>query len=278
MNKRYFFAAAISALLAIVTSAQERRPNGPAATTSTTVSGKINSNPSAAMVYELRIYTFNEDKREALLNRFRQHTLSLFKKHGIESIGYWLPLDTSIHQLHFLLRYPSREARDSSWKNFLADPEWQAAYKESESNGAILAHPPENFFLQPTDFSPEIQTGDISHGGVFELRTYTTPEGLLPNLDARFRNHTLELFKAHGMMNYGYWHRMSDQPAANVTLQYLLAHKSKEAAAASFSEFGKDPAWTSAKAASEKEAGGSLTVKDGVKSIFLVPTDFSPTK
>ena len=40
----------------------------------------------------------------------------------------------------------------------------------------------------------------------------------------------------------------------------------------------KDPDWVAAKDASEKKAGGSLTVLDGVKSVFLKPTDYSPLK
>ena len=229
-------------------------------------------------VYELRVYTFNPAKKDDLLNRFRNHTLRLFKKHGVESVGYWLPVDASDNRLHFLLRYPSREAREASWKAFMADPDWQAAYKASEANGALLAKPPENFFLQVTDFSPVVLTGDVTHGGVFELRTYTTPAGLLPNLDARFRDHTVALFAKHGINNYGYFHRMVDQPSADVTLQYLVMHKSKADGAASFVEFAKDPLWVAAKKASEEKAGGSLTVLNGVKSVYLAPVDFSPTK
>ena len=229
-------------------------------------------------VYELRIYTINPGKQDDLLKRFRDHTLRLFKKHGVESVGYWLPVDTTDQRLHFLLRYPSKDAREASWKAFLADPDWQAAYKASEAAGPILARPPENFFLQATDFSPTIKTGDVTHGGVFELRTYTAGPGLLPNLDARFRDHTVALFAKHDISNYGYFHRLADQPDAAVTLQYFVTHKSKEAAAASFGAFGKDAEWTAAMKASEEKAGGPLTVKGGVKSVFLAPVDFSPTK
>ena len=51
------------------------------------------ASPSVADVYELRTYTTNEDKLDALNARFRDHTVRLFKKHGIESIGYWVPTD-----------------------------------------------------------------------------------------------------------------------------------------------------------------------------------------
>jgi hypothetical protein len=65
---------------------------------------------------------------------------------------------------------------------------------------------------------------------------------------------------------------------AGKTLVYFLAHKSREAATASWAAFRADPVWVAARAASEKAAGGSLTIPDGVKSVFLIPTDFSPTK
>ncbi len=238
---------------------------------------RVTSGADSTSVYELRIYSINPGKTEALLNRFRNHTLALFRKHGIESVGYWLPIDPKDQRLHFLLRYPSREAREASWKAFQADPQWQAAYKASEANGALVSKA-ENPYLALTDYSPAFRTGNVSKDGVFELRVYTTPAGRLPNLDARFRDHTLALFEKHQIHNVGYFHKLADQPGADTTLLYFVTHKSQEAAKASFAAFGGDPAWKAAREASEKAAGGSLTVQGGVKSYFLRPTDFSPTR
>ena len=39
---------------------------------------------------------------------------------------------------------------------------------------------------------------------LYELRTYTTVDGRLPALHARFRDHTLKLFEKHGMKNVVY--------------------------------------------------------------------------
>lgn len=227
--------------------------------------------------YELRAYSIAPGKGKALLARFRDHTLDLFKKHGIESIGYWLPVNAADQRLFFLLRYPSHEARETSWAAFAADPQWKAAYKASETDGALVVKV-ENPFLVVTDYSPAVRTGNVSNGGVFEMRTYTTPPGLLPDLDARFRDHTVALFAKHGMTNYAYFHKMPGQPGAEVTLLYFLAHASEAAAKASFDSFRTDPDWVAARAASEQKAGGSLTAKDGVQSVFLRPTDFSPTR
>jgi hypothetical protein len=227
--------------------------------------------------YELRSYYAAPGKLEALNARFRDHTCKLFEKHGMVNVGYWLPLTNTDHKLIYLLAYPSRQARDQSWKEFSADPEWQTAAKESEKNGKLVARA-DSLFLTATDFSPAIRPSAAPAPRVFELRTYTASPGNLDPLLARFRNHTLKLFEKHGMTNFGYWTPTEPKDGAGQKLIYLLAHQSPEAGAASFKSFRADPDWIAVKKASEDKAGGSLTVPDGVKSELLAPTDFSPTR
>jgi hypothetical protein len=88
----------------------------------------------------------------------------------------------------------------------------------------------------------------------------------------------MKLFEKHGMQNIAYWNRMKDQKDADVTLFYILAHKSEEAGKASFDSFRKDPDWIAVRKASEEKAGGSLTIKDGVKSELYKATDYSPIR
>lgn len=227
--------------------------------------------------YEMRIYYAPPGKLDDLHARFRDHTMKLFEKHGIQNIGYFVPPDNKDNKLVYLLAYPSREARDKSWKEFMGDPDWQKAWKASEANGPLVyGNKVESIFLTPTDYSAMVAPSVEAGGRVFELRTYTASEGKLGDLNARFRNHTLKLFEKHGMKNIGYWTKMAGQKDADKTLIYLLSHKSKEAAKASFDAFRQDPDWVAAKSDSEKN--GPLTVKDGVKSEFLVATDYSPMK
>ena len=227
-------------------------------------------------VYELRTYTAPAGKLDALHARFRDHTMKLFEKHGMTNIGYWVPLENPDHKLIYLLAYPNREARERSWKAFQADPEWQKVKKATEANGPIVANV-ENIYLQATDYSPAIKPSKDG-ARVFELRTYTASKGNRASLNARFRDHTMKLFEKHGMTNIGYWVPLKDQKGADETLIYLLAHQSLDAAKASFAAFRADPAWTAARKASEEKAGGPLTVKDGVKSVYLKATDYSPMK
>lgn len=228
-------------------------------------------------VFEMRTYYAAPGKLDALHARFRDHTVKLFEKHGMTNIGYWTPIDNKESKLIYILAYPNMEAREKSWKAFLADPDWQKAKQASEVSGSLVAKN-ESVYLTATDYSPPIKIGS---GGerVFELRTYTATPNHLANLHARFRDHTVKLFEKHGMTNIGYWEMTPNQKGSDVTLIYILAHKSPEAAKASFGAFGKDADWVAARKASEEKAGGSLTEKEGgVKSVFMTATDYSPIK
>jgi hypothetical protein len=240
--------------------------------------GSSASRAADTQCYELRIYHAAPGKLDDLHQRFRNHTLSLFEKHGVKSLGYWVPIQNAENpRLFFLLAYPSRAAREASWKAFGDDPAWQAAFKASEANGGLVQKV-EQLFLSATDYSPEVQTGTTKARRVFEFRDYTASPGNLGHLNARFRNHTLQLFAKHGIQNWAYWTPSAGEPGADNRLVYLVTHASTDAAKASFGAFGQDPRWKTAREASEKDAGGSLTVPGGVKSTFLVATDYSPTR
>jgi hypothetical protein len=220
--------------------------------------------------YEMRVYYTHPGKFPDILKRFRDHTTKLFEKHGMTNVGYFTPLDKPDSCLVYFLSYPSREARDASWKAFGDDPEWKRVSAESEKNGKIVSKV-NSYFLSTTDFSPKLKIRDKGER-VFELRTYKATPNNLPNLLDRFRDHTVKLFKKHGMTNVAYW----TETKSDDILIYLLAHDSKEAGVASFKAFREDPKWIAARKASEEKGGGSLTV--WVKSNYLRPTDFSPMK
>ena len=108
---------------------------------------------------------------------------------------------------------------------------------------------------------------------VFELRTYTCPEGKLPDLEKRFRDHTIEIFNRHHMTSIGYW-IPQDAPRSTNTLIYILAHPSRDAAKENWTAFRNDPEWQKVQAASE--ANGKIVSK--VESVFMDPADFSAMK
>ena len=112
-----------------------------------------------------------------------------------------------------------------------------------------------------------------SGGRVFELRTYTAPDGKLEELHKRFRDHTLRIFTKHSMTSIVYF-RPEDPPLSQNTLIYLISHASREQAKKNWAEFQADPEWQ--KVAQESQVNGKIVAK--VDSVFLDPTDYSPMK
>lgn len=105
-------------------------------------------------VFELRTYTCNEGKLPDLMKRFRDHTVTIFNRHHMTSIGYWVPQDQprANDTLIYVLAHPSREAAKANWEAFRNDPEWQKVQKESEANGKIVSRV-DSVFMNPADFS-----------------------------------------------------------------------------------------------------------------------------
>ena len=104
--------------------------------------------------FEMRVYYANPGKMQALHARFRDHTCKLFEKHGMTNIGYWSPTtgENAENTLVYILAYPSKEARDKSWKSFGDDPDWVKAKADSEKDGALVAKV-ESRFMTPTEYS-----------------------------------------------------------------------------------------------------------------------------
>ena len=108
---------------------------------------------------------------------------------------------------------------------------------------------------------------------VFEIRTYTAPEGKLEALHARFRDHTLRIFNKHSMTSIAYF-RPQDDPLKQNTLIYVLAHPSREAAKKNWADFQADPEWQ--KVNTESQVNGRIVSK--VESVFADAADYSPIK
>jgi hypothetical protein len=236
------------------------------------------SAPSAAPVYELRIYHTHPGKLEKLHHRFRDHTMKLFEKHGIHNVAYFVPQDESKGSkdtLVYIVVHPSRDAAKKAWAEFGADPEWKKVREESEADGPIVAKV-ETVFLDATPYSPNpssIEKADQPR--VYELRTYKASPGKLAHLHKRFHDHTTKLFRKHGMTNVVYTTPQDADKGKDDTLIYLLAHSSRDAADKSWKAFGADPDWQKVYKDSQPD-GVPLAAK--VESLFLVPTDYSPMK
>jgi hypothetical protein len=108
-------------------------------------------------VFELRVYHTYEGKQDDLLARFRNHTLTIFKRHGMESVAYWTPTEEPLkgNAVVYILKHPSREAATANWNAFKDDPEWKQVSAASEANGKLVEKV-DSTFLKLTDFSPKL--------------------------------------------------------------------------------------------------------------------------
>jgi len=117
--------------------------------------GLANAEEKATRFFEMRTYTTHPGKLDALHARFRDHTNRIFKKHGMQLVGYWTPTDEKLKEntLVYILAYKDLAAREKAWVEFRNDPDWKKAFKESHKDGTIVKKV-DFKFLTPTDYSP----------------------------------------------------------------------------------------------------------------------------
>jgi len=108
----------------------------------------------------------------------------------------------------------------------------------------------------------------------FELRTYYAAPGKLEELHARFRDHTMKLFKKHHMEVVGFWGPTDKEKGSENTLVYILAFPSRDARDKAWGAFRSDPEWQAV--AKESEKNGKLTEK--IDSVIMMATDYAPAK
>jgi hypothetical protein len=154
---RFLFATAVLSIPSLTLAQTPATPPRPQSKTSRPLAPTAilkTDTPAKPRVFELRTYTPAEGKADVMNKRFREHTCTLFQKHGMELIGFWTPREgKDKDKLIYILAYPSREAATASWKAFQEDPEWQSVRAESEKDGKVVAKV-ESVYLDPTDYSP----------------------------------------------------------------------------------------------------------------------------
>jgi NIPSNAP protein len=106
------------------------------------------------MIYEWRVYEIVPGKRQPLNERFANHTTRLFKKHGMEMVGFWESvIGGRTNTLYYMLAFNNLAHREDAWKSFSADPEWQEVASSSEKDGPLIVSI-KNMMLKPTPYSP----------------------------------------------------------------------------------------------------------------------------
>jgi hypothetical protein len=101
--------------------------------------------------YELRVYTAEPGKRDALAARFASRTANTYARHGITNVGYWIPQEsdselgiTAENTFIYIRGYPSKEERDKRLKAAHDDPEFTEVVlnqeRKAETRLIVKAH------------------------------------------------------------------------------------------------------------------------------------------
>ncbi len=105
-----------------------------------------------AEIYELRTYYAHEGRLDDLLARFENHTMSIFTRHGIRNVAYWVPQDQE-DTLIYIIAHQDRDAATASWAAFRSDPDWVSAREESRRNGPLVKEVV-SVYMEATPWSP----------------------------------------------------------------------------------------------------------------------------
>jgi NIPSNAP len=113
--------------------------------------------PKPEGFYELRVYTAQPGKRDALAERFAKRTAAIYARHGITNVGYWIPqqsdpeLGISLENTFIYMRaYPSKEERDKRLKAARDDPEFaEVVLKQERDPDAKLIVKAHNIDMVP---------------------------------------------------------------------------------------------------------------------------------
>lgn len=103
-----------------------------------------------ARCFELRTYTVTGKVGDIdlLHARFRQHSIRILRRHGMDIVGFWQHVDRP-DTLSYLVAYPDAAAREAAWAAFQADPEWAKVAGAMEVSLTV-----ESTYLVPTDYTP----------------------------------------------------------------------------------------------------------------------------
>jgi hypothetical protein len=92
------------------------------------------------MIYELREYTAVPGRMPALVSRFKDHTLGIFARLGMEVVFMSvteLGADSS-NELVYVMKFDSYDDMATKWAAFRVDPEWNEVRRASEADGPIV--------------------------------------------------------------------------------------------------------------------------------------------
>jgi len=113
----------------------------------------VRSNPEIRndRLFDLRIYHAVPGKTPALVERFEDAT-SLFAKHHLDVVGYWVADDPAWKDTFvYLVAHRDRDEAKKNWDAFHADPAFQK-YRDAEKAEKLIEKD-DHIYMWPTKYS-----------------------------------------------------------------------------------------------------------------------------
>ena len=110
--------------------------------------------PDGARFQQLRVYEIEPTNRVPFHERFEVHALRIMKKYGFNVIDMWESDTGDKLQFIYVLDWPDRKTMDDAWKSFLADAEWIAIKKRSQTEHGQLVREAKGQPLERLSYSP----------------------------------------------------------------------------------------------------------------------------
>jgi hypothetical protein len=106
------------------------------------------------VIYEYRVYVATPGRMPEVNKRFREQTMTMFKKHAFRVVGFWEPAVGDTSELHYILEWDDMAHMERTWAGFRTDPEWIEIRRKTEANGAIVSAV-KNQIWRLCDYSPK---------------------------------------------------------------------------------------------------------------------------
>lgn len=91
------------------------------------------------MINEVREYVPMPGRLNDVIVLFRTVVVPLFRRHEMEVIqaGFTTIGDNSFNELVYTMRFADLADLERKWAAFITDPDWMAAFAESEKSGPL---------------------------------------------------------------------------------------------------------------------------------------------
>jgi hypothetical protein len=109
------------------------------------------------MLHQPRIHEIFEANKAEFHARFRDHAARIMRRHGFQIAAMWETRTERRTEFVYLLQWPDKQTKESSWAAFMADQEWADIKRATRNPHGSLVGEIEDRLLELTSYSPSFE-------------------------------------------------------------------------------------------------------------------------